>query len=469
MPNWFAIFALVSWPAVALYLYLTRPASEATLWTIMGARLLLPVGASVHFAGIPELDKEVSGNLGALLGMLLVLRRPLRFWKGLGVSEILLLTLLVSPFVTEELNTDPIGLANRIIPGGSHYDGLSAVIRQLLLLIPFFIGRQLLRSSSDIQAILRVLVTAGLFYSLPILFELHMSPVLHSLVYGYFPSSYVENVRDGGYRPVVFLGHGLAVAFFISTTVIAATVLWRSRIRLLSLPAAGVTGCLGVILILCKSLGPLLYASLSIPLVYLTSAKTQARVALVLVTLALCYPLLRLADVVPVRTMLETAATVSQDRADSLGTRLVNEERLLQHASSRIFFGWGRFGRNLVYDQYGSDISITDGEWIIVLGTFGLVGFLAEFGLLALAVYRAAQALRFTESPEDRNCLAGLTLILAISIFDLLPNSGLVSWTWLITGALIGRAESLAVTARERKKLSYLSPGRQPIKTLSTS
>ena len=56
--NWFATLALLAWPFVALWLYQTRPVNQATLWTILGGYLLLPVGASIKIAeGIPQLDK----------------------------------------------------------------------------------------------------------------------------------------------------------------------------------------------------------------------------------------------------------------------------------------------------------------------------------------------------------------------------------------------------------------------------
>ena len=39
-PNWFAVFALIFWPFVAICLYRLRPVGQATLWTILGAQLL---------------------------------------------------------------------------------------------------------------------------------------------------------------------------------------------------------------------------------------------------------------------------------------------------------------------------------------------------------------------------------------------------------------------------------------------
>src|SRR5262245_50794014 len=106
--NWFATFALVVWPLVALVLYQIRPVNQATLWTILGGQLLLPVGAAIKFEGIPQFDKVSIPNLAALVGCLLILGRPLRLWYRFGLAEILLLMMLIGPFLTSEVNTDTI-------------------------------------------------------------------------------------------------------------------------------------------------------------------------------------------------------------------------------------------------------------------------------------------------------------------------------------------------------------------------
>jgi hypothetical protein len=95
-------------------------------------------------------------------------------------------------------------------------------------------------------------------------------------------------------------------------------------------------------------------------------------------------------------------------------------------------------------------VSVTDGRWIITMGQFGFVGFLAEFGLLALAVVRAAQAVKVTSDDNEKVMLAALALILAINVVDLLPNASLSPWTWLLAGALLGRAEALRVAVSHR-------------------
>ncbi len=148
---------------------------------------------------------------------------------------------------------------------------------------------------------------------------------------------------------------------------------------------------------------------------------------------------------------------MSADRAESLKTQFDNEDQLLDHAWQRPWFGWGRFGRNRIYNGWmGRDSSITDGTWIITLGVFGLVGFVAEFGLLGLAVFRAATALKFAQTMREGGFLAALALIVAINIVDLLPNSSISPWTWLLAGALLGRAEALRAMAHQRAPMGTL-------------
>ena len=76
----------------------------------------------------------------------------------------------------------------------------------------------------------------------------------------------------------------------------------------------------------------------------------------------------------------------------------------------------------------------TDGRWTITLGQFGVFGFVAEFGLLALTVFRAASALRLVESERDRIFLAAIALIVAITMLDMLPDAALTPLTWLFAG-----------------------------------
>jgi len=450
--NWLATIALVLWPVVSICLYRTLSLGQATLWTILAAQLLLPVGTAIKFQMVPQFDKNSIPCLCALIACLILPRQRPKLFKSLGLTEVLIVMNLIGPFITSELNGDNIYIGDALVlPGVGIYDAISASEAAFIILIPFFLGRQYLSGPLDSLKVLQALVVAGLVYSLPMLFEVRFSPQLHYWFYGYYPSEFLQNMRDGGFRPMVFMGHGLLAAFFVMTTVVAAAALWRLRaIPWKSLPPAGATFYLAGILVLCKTLGALVYAVALVPLVRFAKPRLQVRVALVLVILALAYPTLRSFDLVPTSAILGAASFISSQRAESLRFRLNNEDRLLERASQRFTFGWGRYGRSRVYAEWGQDMSTTDGRWIITLGTFGVFGFIAEFGLLSIGVFRAATSLRFVQSNSERLCLGALSLIVAINIFDLLPNSGLMPWTWLLSGALLGRAEALRALAYQK-------------------
>jgi hypothetical protein len=452
MQNWFATLVLILSPLVILWLYKIQPAGTATIYAILGSYMLLPVGASIKIAeGIPQFDRVSIPALAALFGCRVVAAKRLRWFRHFGIVEVAMLVFLLSPLVTIELNRDPIVLPNRTIPGETFYDGLSAVFTQFIVLIPFLLGRELLRNAENNKEILIALVLAGLLYSVPMLIEIRLSPQLHNWIYGYFPSQFAQTYRFGGYRPVVFMGHGLLVAFFTATTVMAATALLCVQKRLFRLPMLAITMYLAVLLILCKSFSALIYGIVLAPLIRWTRPRFQLGVAVVFATLALLYPLLRTADLVPTNAFVNIVSTVSEDRASSLQYRFDSEKQLLDRASERVTFGWGRFGRSRIYSkETGQDLVFTDGLWVLLLGGFGLVGFFAEFGLLTLPIYRAASAIRFAPSFHEAAFLAALALIMAANLIDLLPNSTLNPWSWLLAGALLGRAERLRAVKPRR-------------------
>jgi hypothetical protein len=448
-----ATLAFILWPFVGVLLFRTQPLNKATLWTILGAHLLLPVGVAIKFQGVPAFDKYSISNICAVVGCTLVSKRLPRIFPRLGLPEFIILMSVISPFIMAELNTDPINIGRTHLPGEAPYDALSTAAAFLIIFFPFVLARQFFRSSQDIAEIMRALVIAGLIYSLPMLFEIRFSPQLHYWVYGYVPyDNFLQQVRDAGFRPMVFLGHGLMAAFYMVMMVTAAGALWRTRTRIARLSPPGVTAYLYVVLLVGKSFGAIFYATILLPLVLWATPRVQIYCAVILTTFALAYPLLRSMDFIPTQEIVAAAATIDRNRADSLNLRFVQEKLLLERASERLWFGWGGYGRNRVYEsEVGRDVSVTDGQWIIDLGTSGLVGFLLQFGLLAIPVFRASTALKNVETAQDKIYLAALALILSINLVDLIPNSTITPWTWLLAGALLGRSEALLATKLNRK------------------
>jgi hypothetical protein len=443
MGNWFAIFVLASWPLVAIALYKLLPFSQATVWTILGGYLLLPSGAEVKFEMIPSIDKSSIPNICALIGCVVCSAKR----KNVATSKLSMCFAAVcifSPLITSHYNQDMVDIgADHILPGVGVYDAVSVMISQILFFLPFFLGWRYLRSSTDLETIMQALVVAGLLYSLPTLFEIRMSPQLSIWIYDVFPSTYATEGRYGGFRPVVFLTNGLALGFFSMTTVLAALALYRANKRTIkNIPPRLAALYLSVIVVLSKSAGALLYTIVSWFVVGFSTPRIQTMLATGLVATALLYPLLRVADVFPTSTMVSVASSINQDRADSLNTRFTNEDQLLERASERFMFGWGRFGRSRIYID-GFDISLTDGQWIITMGQFGIVGFLALFGFLSIPVFRTMRALRFVKSQPEAILLSSLALMVALNIVEQIPNASISPWSCLLAGVLLGRTDTL--------------------------
>jgi hypothetical protein len=242
---------------------------------------------------------------------------------------------------------------------------------------------------------------------------------------------------------VVFLPHGLWVAMFTLMCLGAAAVFLRVGPAEARPKQLAVFLYLALMLVVCKSAGVMVYAAAILPLIFLAPRRGQVLFAAAVGVVVMVYPLLRGAHLVPLDAILDYARGMSADRAWSLQFRIENEEVLLARAGERPWFGWGGFARNFTHDPVnGKILNIADGAWVIQIGTYGWLGYLAEFGLLCLPLWllgREALVRGAAFAPE----VAGLALIFAANMLDLLPNGTLVSLTWLMAGALLGQAEAL--------------------------
>jgi len=426
---------------------------RAILWSIVGAFLLLPKGTMVDLPMVPPLDKETLPNLTVFFVCQYVLGKHVPLFPKVASARVLMLIYIISPFITALLNSAPVITGPFYIKGMSSYDALSAVIRQFIFVLPFMLGLQFFKSEKALEGVLMVLALAGLWYSIPMLFEIRMSPQLNVWIYGYFPHSFGQQMRGDGFRPVVFIGHGLWVAFFTLTALISAVTFWKIKKSPLRQFSSGmVVAYLAVVLILCKSMASIIYAVFLAILVKFAKPKLQMNIALVMVVIALSYPLTRGLGWFPVQQISELASSMNERRAESFNVRVRNEDMLLDKTKTRPWFGWGSWGRNRVYDQItGKDITVTDGRWIIVFSQYGWMGLLAEFGLLALPVLRSRKTIRFLKSRREVVVMAAFTLILAIGILDLLPNNTMTPITWLMAGALLARTQQIEIDRKNKE------------------
>ena len=444
IPNWFAYVALFGWPAVCLVFFSRLPLEKAVIWSLLGGYMLLPSSLEVDAPLLPPVDKISITALATLLLCWVYGSQAPRPKRSI-LLYLFALAFVVSPLLTSLDNSYELATGGKSIPGFYPLTALKFAGRNLLSLVPMYIGSRFLSTENARSALLKALPTAMVFYSLPMLFEVRMSPQLHRWVYGYFPHvSFAQQIRNGGFRPVVFFTHGLALALFTALALLAALVLIRVRTRILGQKPALVAAYLSGLLILCKSLGPVIYSVVLAPLILVTRPRTWIKIACAASLIVCAYPLLRNNGLAPTQLISQAASAISTDRSKSFDVRVENESALLAKANQKPLFGWGGWGRNRIFDKWnGQDISVTDGGWIIQYGCYGWVGYLALFGLLAVALLRALRATDKEVSPVNIT-RGGLALLLAVYIVDLIPNGTDLSLIFLLAG-------SIASTARARR------------------
>lgn len=459
MPNGFAYLVLALWPLVSLALFRTQPPERALVASILIAYLALPpLPTAFDLPLIPPLTKETIPALSALVFCLMFHGRRMQVLPRHPVARILILLFVFSPMATAMTNGEPVVFGRYVIQPLGLMEGLSMCVQNALVVTPMVLAMNFLKTERDQRDVLMALLLGGLVYSLPMLLEVRLSPQLNIWVYGFFQHLFEQMVRGDGYRPIVFLYHGLWVAFFAMTSILAAISLFRGDVsrgrRNVKFLFAGIY--MFAVLILCKSLAALLYAMMLVPVILFFGTRSQLRLALVLMLVAVTYPVLKGNNLVPERALLAQAYQISPERAGSLRFRLENEALLLDRAERKPLLGWGSFGRNLIYGGDGRLLTVPDGRWVIVLGTFGWVGYLAEFGLLSFPLFLLLLRVRGVPSATLPPWLGGMALILAINMIDMLPNATLTPLTWLMSGAMLGYAQTVKVQQRARQLRSVM-------------
>lgn len=457
-----SMLVVLSWPVVVLWLFANRPPATAVTASILGAYMLLPRNFSIELPAVPRLDKNSIPALAAVLSAAMLIKGPRLqtlapnmvlpgLWPRSRAVRILFIMMLAGTLATVLTNGDVLRYGPRVLPALRPYDAAAFLGTTLFVLLPFLLARKYLAHPDGQKVLLIGLVLAGLLYSLPALYEVRMSPQLSRMIYGYFPHDWRQHLRAGGYRPVIFLEHGLWLAIFFCGSFLAALSLWRSssdknRIRFLAASA-----WLFVTLVLSKGVGALGIGLLLGAMILFLPIRLQIMGAAVIAAGLLVYPMLRGAGLVPTEAVLSLAADIDPEREGSLRFRLDNEDILLDRANQRAAFGWGGWGRNRVFDAEGEDQSVTDGYWIILIGTRGWIGYLAQYGLLLVPmIFLGLRWKRLVLTPAT----AGLAMALTANMIDLLPNGTLTPVTWLLAGALAGRLELGTLTERIGENMS---------------
>lgn len=430
--------ALASWPVVTLILFASIGPARGLIWAVVVGYLFLPENFGFDLPGLPPYDKNTAISLGLLLSAVFYWNKAEKIPAHDPMFRVFILTciavMILGSFGTYMQNTNTLINGPVARSGLGLRDVINMVSDAVWLMLPLILAWHFLRRPEHHRELLVAVVVVGLVYTLLTLFELRMAPQLNKWIYGYFPHNWRQHLRGGGYRPLVFLRHGLWLGFFLFSVAIAAMALYRDKDaptnRGLFL-AAGIWCFL--VLAVSRNLGATMLAFIFIPVVLFLGFRAQTRIASVLAVILLTYPVLSTASLTPATKLLEVLSPIAPERAQSFQFRLDNEHLLIQRAMEKPAFGWGGYSRQRVYDEDGEDLTVTDGLWIINLGQGGWVRYLAFFGILVAPLLFLRRAARRKKISAP---IAGMAVIMGGNFAYMIPNSTFSPIAVIMLGAM---------------------------------
>ncbi|MFP4192587.1 MAG: O-antigen ligase domain-containing protein [Candidatus Hydrogenedentota bacterium] len=370
--------AMFGWIPVVFILFVFLPPRRAVIAAFIFATLFLPI-YSYDIPFFPSYSKMSATSLGVLLGT--VVFDPNRFlnfrprWYDIPV----VLFCIIGPFLTS------------IVNGLGAYDGASwAFSTTVSLGFPYLIGRMYFTDLESLRELAIGIFLGGLVYLPFVVWEWRMSPQLHTWVYGYHQHSWMQTVRDVGlggfgWRPVVFMNHGLQLALWMSMTALVGVGLWwwGSLRQLYGFQTAFFAVPLVIVAVMCNSVGALFLLMVGLAALF-AAVYLRAKWIPLAMLIAMCgYLLVRAPGIWDAAEAIDLAdALFSDQRVGSLEYRIDNENLFVERATERPVLGWGRFNR--MRPEGGG--TVTDSWWIIQWGQRGLVGLVSGVAIFLLPV-----------------------------------------------------------------------------------
>lgn len=385
------------------------------------AWLYLPV-VNIPLPGIPDLTKMSATCYGVLLATLLFDAGRITSFKP-GWLDLPMLIWCFCPFASSMAN------------GLGAYDGFSSALDQTVTWgVPYFLGRIYLGNLSGLRQLAVGVFVGGLSYVPLCLIESRLSPQMHRWVYGYHASAgFDQSYRLGGYRPTVFMNHGLAVGAWMMAATLAGIWLWKTGTikQLWDIPMNWLVITLLITFVLCRSTGAYALLVIGVVLIFLSNwLRTALPVLLLLLSMCIYLYINSMTETYFTDQLVSAMSKVfPEERVASAEFRFNNEEILADKARQRVVFGWGGYGRNRVFarDWKGDlvDITVTDSLWIIAFGVNGIVGLSSITASMLLPV-ASLFVLRYPASTWSHRKIAPvavLALVLALYMLDCILNA----------------------------------------------
>lgn len=404
-----------------ILLFALLPARRAVVVAYLVGWLFLPLISYKFIPGLPAYNKVSAAAIGCMAGALIFhssdLLRIRWSWLDIPVTVYCL-----APIATNVLN------------GAGLYEGMAISLQEVFLWgVPWILGRAFFSDLEGARELALGIVIGGLLYVPLCLIEIKMSPQLNQWVYGFYQHAFNQTKRMGGWRPMVFMQHGLAVGLWMTSAALVAWWMWRGKVlpRLAGVSAGAWVGLILITAVLCKSTLAMVLLLVGISLLWISQRTATRWLLVALILAAPVYMFLRSTEkwggdwvMRPVVTAVDIV--FGSDRSSSLATRLRNEQLIVNKAMENPVFGWGNGGRYLVKDPDDPEriLSVPDQFWVINLGRGGVVALGSLTGLLLLP------ALMFVLTCPARDLargevatVAALAMVPVLFMLDCLMNA----------------------------------------------
>jgi len=365
---------IFGWPLVVLVLFTVLPPRKAVIVGMLGAWLFLPM-AEYPLPGLPDITKMSISCVTVFLGTMIFdagrFSRLRWSWVDLAMIAWVLVPL-------------PSAVSN----GYGAYEGFSGALEQAVAWgLPYLIGRLYFSDLDGLRELALGIFVAGLVYVPLVLFEARMSPQLHTWVYGFHQHDFVQSRRGDGWRPTVFMQHGLAVAMFMGTAAVCGVWMWTAgRVRTVRMIGGAVpTWILAVglfaVAAACRSSYALMLMLAGTGALLLSRVLGTRVILAGMLLIAPLYVAARTVGGWDAQVLRDVAGMMDQDREGSLGVRLESEDVCWRFMQSSLLFGDGRMDRLMLRESDGERF-VPDGLWLIVLTKNGVFGLAAMFAFL---------------------------------------------------------------------------------------
>ncbi|HIK55441.1 MAG TPA: O-antigen ligase domain-containing protein [Synechococcales cyanobacterium M55_K2018_004] len=416
-----------------VYLFKWVPTQQAAITSYIVGYTLLPQFGFVFPMLIPG-GRMAIVTYAVILGILLF---DIKFVKNFRFVwlDLPIIIFCICPFISSIDNN--LGV----------FDGVKEVFsRTISWGAPYFIGRIFLSSLHGMRKLAITFFASGVAYIPLCWYESFRGPLLHWQLYGISPfPDWSQAQRWGGWRPIVFLNHGLEVGLWMMATALIGIWLWKtgSLRRFLGMPMKQLSPVLFLTFLWVKSTGAWILMAIGLA-VFFTGRWLRTSFLMLVLLISISFYLYS-ATLTPEATVGSQIlpimqSTFGQDRASSLQFRLMMEDMLVEKAHQRLLFGWGGSGRSRVLDPItGRDKVVTDSHWIMIFGENGLLGifsWLTSF-LLPLVAFMKCYPTFLWYHPKVAPT-AALAVVVLLFMVDSLLNAASPTIYLMAVGGIAG-------------------------------